>query len=204
MKKLVTVLLVGAMLSGCANKEIKVSNQTSIAQESSTWQSKKQRVSQIQRWEAKGKVAASHKGEGGSASYVWEQDRDFYKIKMFGPFGSGSAELTGSSRQAIFEEGDGSRYVAKNPEQILHEATGLYIPVLGLMYWIKGVPSPNVSTGKININADGQLTYLEQSGWQINYQKYVLEKGRWLPSRMELKRDGMLVKLIVKSWEWSA
>lgn len=199
-KGLISIILLTFFVAGCANRGIQVSQEELTSYQDPTWLNHQRAVQNIQSWEAKGKVAASKQGEGGSASFVWEQHRDTFKVRMFGPFGAGSAELSGSDNQVVFEEGDGTKLVAEHPEEILYKATGLYIPVTGLRHWIKGIPAPQIPTRRIKVNVDGQLVYLEQSGWRIEYQNYREEHGQWLPTRLNLSRDGMLVKLIVKQW----
>ncbi len=175
-----------------------------LDQQDPKWQAHKQQLENISLWEAKGKIAASHEGEGGNASFVWENDNDFYKIRMFGPFGAGSAELTGSSKQVIFEQGDGAMNIAKTPEALLYQQTGLNVPVTGLMFWIKGIPSPYGIATAMQTNEQGHLTYLEQSDWQVEIQKYKLSEGRWFPSQLNLLRNGTKVKIIIKQWTWKA
>lgn len=200
MRKLPLLLLV-IFLGGCASKGTKVSTEHLISANDPRWQAHYNSVNQVDTWEAKGKIAASHDGEGGSASFVWENNGQYYKVRMFGPFGAGSAELTGDKNNVTLETGDGAFITAKTPEEVLFQQTGLNIPVRGLAYWIKGVPSPYEPILDMQINDEGQLIFLNQKTWQIIYNRYREEKGQTFPAQMRLTHNGMKVKIIIKSWD---
>lgn len=198
--RFLVLLLSLSLLVGCASRPKQSVQQPSHAQNTQSWDNHQKALLSLENWEAQGRIAAAHKGQGGNASFVWQQEPDFYKIRMFGPFGAGGAELTGSSKQVVFVENSGKTQYAKTPEEIVIKSTGLVIPVRGLAYWIKGVPSPSEPVGNITLNAQGFLSHLEQSGWQVDFENYKQVGTTWLPSKLILKRTDMSVKLIVKKW----
>lgn len=202
MKRKLLIAIFALLLAGCASRGTKVSTDNLVSENDPKWQSHYQHLLTVERWEAKGKVAASQAGEGGNASFVWENNGDLYKVRMFGPFGAGSAELTGSKSKVILAQADGSTNVASTPEELLYQQTGLNLPVRGLAYWIKGVPVPNTPSKVMHINSHGQLVFLMQGNWRITYSRYLEVEGHQMPTKLELARDDMKVKIIVKSWDF--
>lgn len=200
-KKLIVILLF-TLITGCASKPKQELVITSN-QNSPLWLQHQNKVKKISHWQAKGRVAASKAGEGGNASFVWNHEPNFFKIHMFGPFGAGSAELTGNDQRVMFEQADGKKMLAPNPEEVLYHNTGLFIPVSGLSHWIKGIPSPLMSVDHFGVNQYGQLAYLVQSGWRIQFQKYQQINTLSLPEKIQLERGDVRVKLVIKRWSTS-
>jgi outer membrane lipoprotein LolB len=69
-----------------------------------------------------------------------------------------------------------------------------------LRYWVRGLPVPDTEATRV-LDESGQLSRLEQSGWVINYQRYQLVEGAAVPSKLQLARDDISVRLVINEWQ---
>lgn len=156
----------------------------------------------ISNWTVRGRIAVQMAQNGGSASVYWKQQGQNYLIELFGPLGAGAVYLNGMPGQIVLTSSKGQRLQAATPEILLHQALGWNLPVTNLNYWIRGVPAPGFTLSR-SFNDQGQLSQLQQNGWQINYFNYLTENNRALPQYMTLTRQGLTVKIIIDNWQLS-
>ncbi len=192
-------------LAGCSappkKPDIIAAPIVSPQQTESAWERHQKQLMGLQHWQAEGRLAVTRGSKGGNASFVWQQDGDFYQIKLFGPFGSGSVYITGGPRSVEIREADGKLTKAASPEQLLQKVSGLYVPVTGLVYWLRGLPTSGHPSTAQRLDNQGHLLSLQQEGWQIRYEGYSSQAGVPLPSKLNLKNNEVAVKMVVTSWK---
>lgn len=209
MKKNTLILctsLVLVFLTGCANKvqptttqqpaRTKHAAQQNIKSEKALPQQAKSQ--KLEHWQAEGRVATKKGQKGNNASFVWLQRGESFRIRLYGPFGSGSAYITGRPNVVELKESNGKVTRARTAEELLQKVAHLNMPISGLRYWMTGNVSPHLPVSKQNLNAQGQLNYLEQQGWRIQYENYGKTN---LPSKLQLQNGDVKVKLIVTNWQ---
>lgn len=160
----------------------------------------KPKVAPATSWQARGRLAASNGGKGGNAQFVWTQKGDSYQIKLFGPFGSGSVYITGHPTFVELKEANGKTTRAKSPEMLLKKIAGWQIPIDGLRYWLRGIPSPKAKTQSSQTNNAGVLQQMVQQGWHIVYEGHQ-EGNPPLPNKLRLQNGNVKLKMIVTQWE---
>ena len=212
--RLLSIIIV-AMLTGCAQQPKKqpmsptkpqVTQKAQVetekeADKETNKPSKIQKTAALAKnWQARGRLAASNGGKGGNAQFVWTQKGDSYQIKLFGPFGSGSVYITGHPTFVELQETNGKKTRAQSPEQLLKKIAGWQVPVTGLRYWMRGIPSPNSQASSQSTNAAGNLQHLAQQGWHIVYESYQ-EGNPALPNKLRLQNGKVKLKMIVTEWE---
>ena len=164
------------------------------------WQSHKQQISSLDAWQISGKVGIRAPKDSGSGTLFWLQRQDYYDIRLSGPLGRGAARLTGRPGAILLEVANQGRYQAATPEQLMQEQLGLNLPVSHLLWWIRGLPSPE-SKSRLNLDADSRLAQLSQDGWQVEYLRYTEQNGFWLPERIKLSGFDLQVTLVIKDWQ---
>jgi outer membrane lipoprotein LolB len=164
------------------------------------WQSHKQQISSLDAWQISGKVGIRAPQDSGSGTLFWLQRQDYYDIRLSGPLGRGAARLTGRPGAILLEVANQGRYQAATPEQLMQEQLGLNLPVSHLLWWIRGLPSPD-SKSRLNLDADSRLAQLSQDGWQVEYLRYAEQNGFWLPERIKLSGFDLQVTLVIKDWQ---
>ena len=117
--------------------------------------------------------------------------------------GGTALELRGDSDGVTLHGGDGVHY-ARSPESLLLEHTGWSIPLRGLRYWVLGIVSPDGEAEGLELDREGRLARIVQSGWRIAYRRYAKVQDLDLPSRIDLERAGFEARLVVERWTLGA
>ena len=199
--KLVRHLLVFsliALLTGCAGLTSKEALEGQG--DAQSWQAHKQRISSLDAWQINGKVGIRAPKDSGSGTLFWLQRQDYYDIRLSGPLGRGAARLTGRPGEILLEVANQGRYQAASPEQLLQDQLGLHLPVSHLLWWIRGLPSPD-SKSRLNLDGQSHLAQLSQDGWYVEYLSYAEQNGFWLPERIKLSGYDLQVTLVIKDWQ---
>ncbi|MCE5365103.1 lipoprotein insertase outer membrane protein LolB [Pseudomonas anguilliseptica] len=187
-----------ALLTGCAGLTSKEALEGQG--DAQSWQAHKQRISSLDAWQINGKVGIRAPKDSGSGTLFWLQRQDYYDIRLSGPLGRGAARLTGRPGEILLEVANQGRYQAASPEQLLQDQLGLNLPVSHLLWWIRGLPSPD-SQSRLNLDGQSHLAQLSQDGWYVEYLSYAEQNGFWLPERIKLSGFDLQVTLVIKDWQ---
>lgn len=163
------------------------------------WQGHRHALLAIDHWAINARVAVRKGNTGMSALLRWAQDKDAYRVSIYGPFGQGAVQLHGDRDGGELRTSDDKTYRARNMQRLLYERLGWPIPVLGLRYWARGLPVPDVAT-RFGFDDQGRLAWVEQFGWHVSYPGYRSVNGVELPRRITIERDDLRVKLVIDQW----
>ncbi len=163
------------------------------------WEVHQQALSALHTWQARGRIAVRTDEDGGRADFDWKQTDATYRIRLRGPFGQGAVELKGNEAGVWLKRAGRPAVFSTRPEQLLEQESGWRLPLVGLKYWLRGLPDRK-GEAQTQLDADGYLASLQQHGWQITYRRYRTVGNYTLPTRLELQRDGLHVKVIVDDW----
>ncbi|MBI5890106.1 MAG: outer membrane lipoprotein LolB [Nitrosomonadales bacterium] len=146
-----------------------------------------------------GRVAVKQGDKRESAGVRWEHRAEADEILLLAPLGQTMARIRRDA-QEITLEASGKRYTAQDMESLMQQALGWQLPLSGLRYWVTALPAPG-SESSIERDANGQVSMLQQQGWEIGYSRYAAAAPDALPLRLKLQRDGMEVVLLIDEWE---
>lgn len=166
-----------------------------------TPQVRTQRLNNIQEWHIAGKVGIRDGNQGHNVSMEWQQNHDKYRLRFYSPFSTESVVVSGKPGDVTLITADGKQYTSPNPEQLLFEHVGWNIPFAGLRYWIKGQAAPYSTPTKIKLDKYNQLQTLDQDGWHIDYQSYVVRDSITLPEKLTMTNQQFKLKIIVTHWD---
>jgi len=191
----VAVLLFTAALAGCS---VAPKVQMTDAVETAVWKQHQQVMMAYDDWSLYAKVSFRQGNKINTAQMNWTQKQQDYDIQLSGPFGQGGARIYGTEGYVRIDiAGEGS-YSAVSPERLVYKTLGLTLPVSQIIYWVRGIPSPEEPyTPFIEQN---QLKNLHQSGWQIEYLRYADNGKLTLPSKLKLVNDDLQIAMVIKSW----
>lgn len=143
-----------------------------------------------------GRVAVRYGDEAATGRIVWRHTVATDDLVISNPIGQGVAQLERRDGLYILQTQDGERYEAADPEMLTEEVLGWRLPLEGLPQWVAGRPMPGVAAEAEYEN--GRLKTLQQLGWQIEYLAYDEASAR--PSRMQLSRADLNIRLFVEAW----
>ena len=173
----------------------------------SDWQTHQLRISQLNDWRLAGKLGFRGPDNGGSASVNWQQRQNNFQLQLSGPFGAGSATLTGN--QQIAEMLYQDKLYRQTPQQLATQLTGVPLPVAALSWWARGLPSPDQNpASSIATSPEGYASSFEQAGWQLSFSRYSETDAGSLPGKIA----GILqagdnrrysFKLVISDWSFA-
>lgn len=157
-------------------------------------------LAEIKSWVIDGSILIKTPKKAESASVDWQQVDDTYTIELYGPLGIGGASIKGGKGTVTMVQGNGTVLTAATPEILVKKALDWDLPISNLYYWIRGIPAPLPYTN-LELDQYQHLVSMEQQGWSIQYLQYSGVENEDLPTLLILKRDNLIVKIVVTQWD---
>lgn len=186
--------LVWLIIGGCA-----IQPPVRPATDVSVHQIHLKQIAAIQTFNIQGRLAVNADGKGYSGSLHWLHLSDTDGIDIFTPLGSKIAHIEKSTAQVTLTNAKGERVSAQDAESLTEKTLGWRLPLSGLSDWAVGRPT-QASIDQQQWDNAGRLTLLEQQGWKIEYTQYMDSLGVSLPQKITLRRQNVLLKLVVEQW----
>lgn len=170
------------------------------------WQARQKILSTLQSWDLTGRIGVQTEKDSWQASLRWDQSPDSYAIRLSTPLGQEVMQLHGNASGVTMRTSDGEE-LAEDAETLMTKRLGWSLPVSGLRYWVLGVADPQAplpATADKELDGLGRLTRLHQSGWDIEFRRYVTVNNVELPDKIFLSnKQGVQlnVRLAVEQWE---
>ncbi len=151
----------------------------------------------IDTFEFSGRIAVRAGEDGFNGRLRWHQDGERFEATVGGPLGIGTVRMDGSGDRVTITDSDGARTVLDDVELDLYYRYGWTIPVDSLRYWALGIPDPRVPAAT-SVSAEGELTELEQRGWQVRFDRYRdAGGGQPMPTLMTAVNHDTRVRLVI-------
>ena len=155
----------------------------------------------ITKWKIGGVIGIIYNDKAESANYIYSQDGNKFDIKIYGPLGVGSIEISGNNFEVTLTNSKGQSKTANNVKSLMLDELGWYVPIQGLKYWIKATVEPNLPV-EIKTDSNNLFSRLSQQGWQISYSNYQVINHKYpLPAKMRMSQNGLIIKIAIKSWQ---
>lgn len=149
-------------------------------------------------WQAQGRIAVAAGKSGGSGSFNWQQQREHSFIQLAGPAGVGALRLTVDGDALQVETSDGKTLRSTAAIDELEQRLGAKIPTGKLRYWMRGRPAP----GDYHwIDEMGAVPVLEQDGWRIEYQQFMTSGDQRLPVKFSAQAGEARLRVLVDTWQ---
>ena len=157
-------------------------------------------LAKINHWNLQGAVSIRGPRHTDIVQVSWQQHGRDYQINISGPLSVGTVRLIGRPGAVILEKSAKETYKAKTPEALMQAQLGWHLPVLNLIYWVRGIANPKLPA-KSQYDSYGHLINLSQQGWQIHYQRFQRVNQLDLPSIIVLNSPKLNVKMVIKRWQ---
>ena len=195
------VLLSLVLLSACASQP----PQKAADDPEQRYADRSERLLAWPGWSLTGRLGVNRGDEGGSGRLDWTADGRRSRLDFRGTLGQGAWRLDVNPDRARLELKDGTVREARRVEDLVFDQTGWEAPVTALAWWVRGFAWPEgpAPTDR-QLNENGTLATLEQGGWRIDWTRYREgSEAQLLPSRMELSRADVTIKLAISRWSRS-
>ncbi|OUT76025.1 MAG: outer membrane lipoprotein LolB [Betaproteobacteria bacterium TMED22] len=150
-------------------------------------------------FELSGRVAVRVDGEGSSARIKWSHRGDVDAVDIYTPVGSIIAVILVSPRTGAVLETKDQVYEAPSVEALTERVLGWRLPLDSLKYWARGQVNPQVAIEKMSSKDTRQrLTYLEQEGWKVTFERYHEESMR--PRVIRLEFQDLKIRFVLDEW----
>lgn len=192
------------LLAGCASLVDTRPTEPATDDQLAAWESHQRQLESMSDWAFEGRAAVRSGVTGGSVRVEWTQVGSVTSLALSGPFDTGRLAMTGTPERMLLTDGDGNRRTTNQPEALLEDQTGWRIPLATLPRWIRGLPSDSLdalSRDDYRLDEDGRLARFSDDHWDVEYDRY-RDVGRVsLPHFVELRNDGMRIRIVVDDWD---
>ncbi len=155
---------------------------------------------ELSQWTAKGRLALTAQGEGGSGSFVWQQRSERSELAVRGPLGAGGFSVVTDGDTLQVDDGSGQPIDGEAARAALESRLGIRLPLGELRYWMLGVPAPAPQHGIVQ-RATGATPGFTQGDWVVSYEAF-RAAGRWsLPARLTATTANTRVRIVVDDWQ---
>ena len=201
MKKLLSLIFI-ITLSGCSqfNKSDSDDNKLLTNQ---TWEQQQQVLQQLDHWTLTGKLAIFLEADRQSANIYWQQQGDDYSIQLTTFIGTRILQVTKNEQGVEIINNDDEVFTGQDANTLIKQLSpGLDLPIAALQQWVKGNPA----NASYQLNDQQQVSELvgldaSQNLWEVDFQQYQVFSGTVLPTKVNLKRDDIRVKIAINQWK---
>ena len=151
------------------------------------WRQRQIHLSELQQWQLHGRAVLQMNGKGTNLSLHWQHQPSRQQLDLSGPLGRGHIQVSQDKNGAVLTNSKRQRYAADNIQRLIYDTSGWLLPVDHMVYWVRGIPDPGQPNRAV-LDDRGRLKHLQQSGWHIEYTKYMQAGNRQLPGRITLSR----------------
>lgn len=195
------VLISGCgMLQGFIQSDAAPS-ETASSERDTAWQAHARDLARFRTWSMVGNLVVRANDDASRVTLRWRQTGPSYRVRITALLGAGLLELEGSDAGVEARFADGRSVRAESPEALLEDEVGWSVPLAGLRYWMVGAPSPGGTDGTMEIDSEGRLARLEQSGWTVVYESYRSLDGLALPARIRFSNGSVEGTVVVRRWK---
>lgn len=148
-----------------------------------------------------GRISVKYNGSSHSAGLRWTHRAQTDEVLLLAPLGQTAARIYSDARHTTLDDGD-KHYENESAEALMQEVLGWYLPLRGLHHWLLGLPR-KASPAQTERDGNGRIDVLHQDGWEVRYLRYDGNRPDSLPRRLQLRREGLQVQLLIDEWEWN-
>ncbi len=193
MKKIYLLILL-AFLTGCSDIPSRPGKDNNLERQNQR--------EQIQRWNVNGRLSLSSEKENGTVTFHWTQDYERYLMRFIKPLGQGTYALRGGEGDGVYLLTEKNKVLhADDAEILLKQSVGMYVPLSGFRYWVRGLPEPGVDVMDQQFDDLGRVVEMQQADWDISIKRYMDVDGIDLPAKIFMNNDHFKVRLIIQNWD---
>lgn len=157
-----------------------------------------ERVLKQQHWQASGRILIRKPEDSWQARLDWRHHADHDQLQFATALGGVVFVLERHGEMVSVTDDSGVTEIGTSGQVLTRY--GFLVPIESLGFWVRGLPDPK-SPFKNPSFETGWMTGFQQSGWKIEYDRYDQINGLWLPHRVSLMHENLLLKYVVDNWD---
>ncbi len=207
--KLPTLMLLPAMLAGCASQPlVQPLTPASVPPlpdaSTATPLDLIVKPEQLLIWTASGKMSirilqSDGRESAATAYYVWQQHGNMYRITLSGPLGQGRTVLEGSPEKVTLDNARTGHVEAETAEELMLQSLGWTAPVSLLPKWFQGKPA--TAQAETIADENGVLKSILEQNWQADYKTWQTVEDRSLPEKFVITGPNTRLTVLVSEWQ---
>lgn len=142
-----------------------------------------------------GRFSVRFQNELSTGHVQWRHQPLSDDLLITNPLGQGVARITRKADAVELSTADGNSQTAPDAESLTERVLGWQLPLEGLPEWIQGRVREGFPAETIRDDSQ-KLIELRQQGWRITYEAYQGDR----PSRLQLSRPGLELRMVVESF----
>ncbi|WOJ98312.1 lipoprotein insertase outer membrane protein LolB [Congregibacter brevis] len=176
--------------------------QAPLVGEEERWLERLAVVAELNDWRVRGKVAYRLPNDAGSVSLDWQQTSQQSNLRLSGPLGVGSTEISNDGALLRVKRDGIERLYPADAAPWLSNGALLPVPVASIHHWLRGVPDPLLPVSDLETD-EALAKGFEQNGWVITYSEYRGKQGLAMPTRLSLAepKSQLTLKIILRDWQ---
>jgi len=156
---------------------------------------------QVSAFDLTGRINVRVENKGYPGRIRWQHAPGSDEVWVYSPVGSTVARMRQDALGALLVTSDGKEYKADDLKLLAREMLGWNLPIDGLQYWVRGLPSPSLDRAREEHDADGRLKSLSQGGWEVAYLDWSPAEVAGLPSKLDVAGEGLRLRLLIEKWK---
>lgn len=184
----ITILFLGILIQACSVNNVPVGLKDITD------------VKQISTFQISGKIAFKSPQENKSATFYWQQNNQQYQILLNTYLGIQVANISGDNTE-IKIKANGQDYQSNQPELLISQQLGWYLPLSVLPKWVKGEHNGVVMSRHENGLAKKVLVRTKANEeWIVEYLSYQSIGQLKLPKKLKCTAPQLTVILQINEW----
>jgi outer membrane lipoprotein LolB len=148
----------------------------------------------VENWSFQGRMAIHSQQESWSASLQWQHQTESDHLHLSGPLGQGATQIILTADSIRIDQGDGQAEYSEQPDWLIRQRLGIFVPVRALRYWVVGLVQPGLEFKEIENG-------FEQAGWMIQYLQFMQSGDELMPHKIVVTKQNTKLKLIIDQWD---
>ncbi|NVD07192.1 lipoprotein localization protein LolB [Vibrio sp. JPW-9-11-11] len=169
------------------------------------WQTHQLRLANVHHYKSAGKMGYISPQQRQSLNFQWAHAPENTQLRLTTFLGQTALNLNATATGAYVETYDDQRFQAESPQALIHQLTGLNLPIESLNQWLLGRPT---EADEYQLNETHTLAWLTKnvSGqqWRLEYLSYqdIEHQGIALPlpKKIKLTQDDITINIIITKW----
>ncbi len=165
------------------------------------WQQHNQQLSQIESFQASGKMGYRGPDESVTLNFHWKQTPNKSELRLLNVLGSTVLTMSMTPDKATVVTKDNTLFEDKDANVLFAKLTGMTFPVSQMKDWIKGQPT---DADSYSFNQTNTLESLTKSSagqlWFLTYNRYQDVEQLPMPYQMTLQKSDTKIKIVVSKW----